>query len=99
MLEGVVLGLKQIQQNLSDAAELFEMAKAENDDDSLNSTAADIQDIEKRVAAMEFRRMLSHPMDPNNCFVDIQSGSGGTEAQDWASMLLRMYLRYSMDAQ
>jgi peptide chain release factor 2 len=94
MLEGVVLGLKQIRQNISDAAELFEMAKAENDDASLNSTAVDIQDIEKRVAAMEFRRMFSHPMDPNNCFVDIQSGSGGTEAQDWASMLLRMYLRY-----
>jgi peptide chain release factor 2 len=94
MLEGVVLGLKHIQQNLSDAAELFEMAKAENDDDSLNSTAADIRDIEQRVAAMEFRRMFAHPMDPNNCFVDIQAGSGGTEAQDWAAMLLRMYLRY-----
>ena len=94
MLEGVVLGLKQIQQNLSDAVELFEMAKAENDDESLSSTAADIQDIERRVAAMEFRRMFAHPMDPNNCFVDIQAGSGGTEAQDWASMLLRMYLRY-----
>ncbi|MDO8264326.1 MAG: peptide chain release factor 2 [Gallionella sp.] len=94
MLEGVVLGLKQIQQNLSDAAELFEMAKAENDDESLQGTAADIQDIEKRVAAMEFRRMFAHPMDPNSCFLDIQSGSGGTEAQDWASMLLRMYLRY-----
>ena len=94
MLEGVVLGLGKIQQDLSDAGELFEMAQAENDDDSLNSTAADIQDIEKRVAAMEFRRMFSHPMDPNNCFVDIQAGSGGTEAQDWAAMLLRMYLRY-----
>jgi peptide chain release factor 2 len=94
MLEGVVLGLTKIQQDLSDARELFEMAQAENDDESLNSTAADIQDIEKRVAAMEFRRMFSHPMDSNNCFVDIQSGSGGTEAQDWAAMLLRMYLRY-----
>ena len=94
MLEGVVLGLGKIQQDLSDASELFEMAQAEHDDASLNSTAADIQDIEKRVAAMEFRRMFSHPMDPNNCFVDIQAGSGGTEAQDWASMLLRMYLRY-----
>ncbi len=94
MLEGVVLGLTKIQQDLNDARELFAMAQAENDDDSLNSTAADIRDIEKRVAAMEFRRMFSHPMDPNNCFVDIQSGSGGTEAQDWASMLLRMYLRY-----
>src|SRR5450759_2111580 len=86
MLEGVVLGLTQIRQNLSDAAELFEMAKAENDEASLQGTATDIQDIEKRVADMEFRRMFSHPMDPNNCFIDIQSGSGGTEAQDWASM-------------
>ncbi len=94
MLEGVVLGLKEIQLNLSDAAELFEMAKAENDDESLQGTAADIQDIEKRIAAMEFRRMFAHPMDQNNCFLDIQSGSGGTEAQDWAAMLLRMYLRY-----
>ena len=94
MLEGVVLGLAKIQQDLNDARELFEMAQAENDDASLASTAADIQDIEKRVAAMEFRRMFSHPMDPNNCFVDIQAGSGGTEAQDWAAMLLRMYLRY-----
>jgi peptide chain release factor 2 len=93
-LEDVVLGLGKIQQDLSDASELFGMAQAENDDASLNSTAADIQDIEKRVAAMEFRRMFSHPMDPNNCFVDIQAGSGGTEAQDWAAMLLRMYLRY-----
>jgi len=94
MLEGIVLGLGKIQQDLSDARELFEMAQAENDDESIKSTAADIQDIEKRVAAMEFRRMFSHPMDPNNCFVDIQAGSGGTEAQDWAAMLLRMYLRY-----
>ncbi len=94
MLEDVVLGLAKIQQDLSDASELFEMAHAENDDASLNSTATDIADIEKRVAALEFRRMFSHPMDPNNCFVDIQAGSGGTEAQDWAAMLLRMYLRY-----
>ncbi|MDP1594750.1 MAG: peptide chain release factor 2 [Gallionella sp.] len=95
MLEGVVLGLCKIQQDLADAAELFEMSQAENDEESLDSTAADIQDIEKRVAEMEFRRMFNHPMDPNSCFVDIQAGSGGTEAQDWASMLLRMYLRYA----
>ncbi len=94
MLEGVVLGLTQIRQNLADATELFEMAQAENDEASLQATSADIQDIEKRVADMEFRRMFSHPMDANNCFVDIQAGSGGTEAQDWGSMLLRMYLRY-----
>ncbi|MDO8351110.1 MAG: peptide chain release factor 2, partial [Gallionella sp.] len=95
MLEGVVLGLGKIQQDLADAAELFEMSQEENDDESLNSTAADIQDIERRVAEMEFRRMFNHPMDPNSCFVDIQAGSGGTEAQDWASMLMRMYLRYA----
>ena len=94
MLEGVVLGLTKIQQDITDTGELFEMAQAENDDDSLNSIAADIRDIETRVADMEFRRMFAHPMDRNNCFVDIQAGSGGTEAQDWASMLLRMYLRY-----
>ncbi len=94
MLEGVVSGLSSIQQDLSDAQELFELAHAENDHESLHSTATDIQDIEKRVADLEFRRMFSHPMDPNNCFVNIQAGSGGTEAQDWAAMLLRMYLRY-----
>jgi len=94
MLEGVVLGLGKIQQDITDTGELFEMAQAENDDDSLQGIAADIRDIETRVADMEFRRMFAHPMDPNNCFVDIQAGSGGTEAQDWASMLLRMYLRY-----
>ncbi len=93
-LEAVVLGLTQIQQGLTDASELFEMAREENDDDSLQSIAADVQDIEKRVAELEFRRMFANPMDPNNCFIDIQAGSGGTEAQDWGSMLLRMYLRY-----
>jgi peptide chain release factor 2 len=94
MLEDIVLGLSKIKLDLSDASELFEMAQSENDDESLLGTASDIQDIEQRVAALEFRRMFSHPMDPNNCFVDIQAGSGGTEAQDWAAMLLRMYLRY-----
>ena len=93
-LEDVVLGLTQIGQNLEDAAELFEMAQAENDDDSLLSISADVQDIEKRVEALEFRRMFSNPADPNNCFIDIQAGAGGTEACDWASMLLRQYIRY-----
>ena len=95
MLEGVVLGLGKIGQDLSDAAELFEMSQEEADEESLISTAADIQDIERRVADLEFRRMFNHPMDPNSCFIDIQAGSGGTEAQDWASMLMRMYLRYA----
>ncbi len=89
-----MLGLTEIRQALADAAELFEMAKAENDEGSLQSIAADVQDVEKRVEALEFRRMFSNPADPNNCFVDIQAGAGGTEACDWASMLLRQYLRY-----
>lgn len=70
------------------------MARDENDDGTLASVADDLQGAEKTVADMEFRRMFSNPMDPNNCFLDIQSGSGGTEAQDWAQMLLRMYVRY-----
>ncbi len=94
MLEGIVLTLSPLDQNLNDAAELFEMAREENDDASLNSIVQDLQHMEKLVADMEFRRMFSQPMDANNCFIDIQAGSGGTEAQDWASMLLRMYLRY-----
>lgn len=94
MLEGIVLTLNQLNQDLDDTAELFEMALAENDDASLDSIVPDVQKMEKKVADMEFRRMFSKPMDSNNCFLDIQAGSGGTEAQDWASMLLRMYLRY-----
>ncbi len=94
MLEGVVLNLQQVEQSLSDAGELLEMALAENDDESLHSIADDIAQTEKLVADMEFRRMFSGQLDANNCFLDIQAGSGGTEAQDWGSMLLRMYLRY-----
>jgi len=94
MLEGIVLNLTQVDQSLNDNTELMEMALAENDDASLHSIAADIQQTEKIVADMEFRRMFSGELDANSCFIDIQSGSGGTEAQDWASILLRMYLRY-----
>jgi len=94
MLEGVVLNLNQVESTLNDAEELMEMALAENDDASLHSIAEDIQRMETLVSAMEFRRMFSGAMDANNAFIEIQAGSGGTEAQDWASMLLRMYLRY-----
>jgi len=94
MLEDVVDGLSKIKQDLEDSAELFEIAQAENDDNSLNSIATDIADVQKRVEALEFRRMFSNPADPNNCFIDIQAGAGGTEACDWASMLLRQYLKY-----
>jgi len=79
---------------LSDSGELFAMAKAEDDDATLLGIEADVQGLEKRVAQLEFQRMFSNPLDPNNCFVDIQAGSGGTEAQDWASMLERMYLKF-----
>ena len=70
------------------------MGREENDEATLHSVLADTAKLEKIVADMEFRRMFSNAMDPNNCFVDIQSGSGGTEAQDWAAMLERMYLKY-----
>ena len=73
---------------------LFEMAAEEGDDGTLESVGNDAIEIAKSVEQLEFRRMFANPMDPNNCFVDIQAGSGGTEAQDWASMLERMYLRY-----
>ena len=93
-LEGVVLSLGTIQQNLTDTKDLFEMAREEHDDDTLHAVSTDIDGLEKEVAAMEFRRMFNNPQDPNPCFIEIQAGAGGTEAQDWASMLLRMYIRY-----
>ncbi len=93
-LELVVATLNSVEQSIQDSRDLFEMAREEKDDDTMLIVEADSLDIEKRVAEMEFRRMFSGPMDANNCFIEFQSGSGGTEAQDWASMLLRMYLRY-----
>ena len=93
-LESVVATLEKLDQGLRDARDLFAMARAENDDSALNAIGEDIAGMDKVVAGMEFRRMFSNPMDPNNCFLDIQSGSGGTEAQDWASMLERMYLKF-----
>jgi len=93
-LEGVVLTLIKAQADLQDMNDLLAMAKEEGDDDTFESVFADTQEIQKVIEGMEFRRMFSNPMDPNNCFIDIQAGAGGTEAQDWASMLLRQYLRY-----
>ena len=83
-----------VDRDLRDARELFDMAAGENDDDSLAAVGNDIAGIETRVAAMEFRRMFSGEMDAASCFIDIQSGAGGTESQDWTAMLLRMYLYY-----
>ena len=93
-LENVVLTLDRVGEGLKDAGELFEMAREESDDDTLNAVVADVDGIEKEVAKLEFRRMFNNPADPLNCFIDIQAGAGGTEAQDWASMLLRMYIKY-----
>ena len=93
-LEDTVVTLEIVGRHLQDAQELFLMAKEENDDGTLISIAEDVAQSEKKITEMEFRRMFSDPIDINNCFVDIQSGSGGTEAQDWAAMLERMYLRY-----
>jgi peptide chain release factor 2 len=90
----VVGTLSRVGSGLSDAAELFGMAREENDDATLASVFSDIEKLEKDVAGMEFRRMFSNPLDPNNCFIDVQAGSGGTEAQDWAAMLERMYLKF-----
>ncbi len=90
----IVASLSSLKIGLKDAQELFEMAREENDDDTLLSVAADSEALEKQIADMEFKRMFSQPMDANNCFIEFQSGSGGTEAQDWCNMLLRMYLRY-----
>lgn len=93
-LESVVNSLGGLHARLKDAAELFEMARAEDDDSTLQAVGDDVGGIEKTVAEMEFRRMFHNPLDPNNCFLDIQAGAGGTEAQDWASMVERMYLHY-----
>ncbi len=93
-LEGLVSTLDQLHHDLADTTELFGMARGDNDASALASLEKDAAGIEKTVAGLEFRRMFSQPMDANNCFVDIQSGSGGTEAQDWAQILERMYLRY-----
>src|SRR5699024_7902793 len=86
-LEGVVIELDDIQQGLRDARELFELAALDNDDATLNAIEGDLQRIGQRIEDLEFRRMFSNPADPSNCFLDIQAGAGGTEAQDWASML------------
>ena len=89
-----MLSLTGIDADLRDATDLFEIAREEQDDATLAALEDDARGLEKRVEEMEFHRMFSNPMDPNNCFIDIQAGAGGTEAQDWASMLLRQYLRY-----
>ncbi len=93
-LEINVEGLEKITQRLVDANELIAFARAENDESMLQEIKNDVDDIATHVERLEFQRMFSGEMDSKNAYLDIQSGSGGTEAQDWAEMLLRMYLRF-----
>ena len=93
-LEDIVLVLQSVGQGLKDARELYDMAREEADFDTIQGIEADAQAMEEKVGKLEFRRMFNNPQDPNPCFLEIQAGAGGTEAQDWASMLLRMYLKY-----
>ncbi len=86
--------LEQLEGGLNDAADLLEMAADEGDEDTVEAVSADLEVFERQIAELEFRRMFSGEMDAKNAFLDIQAGSGGTEAQDWAEMLLRMYLRW-----
>ena len=86
--------LQELERQIADAGELFDMGAADADEEMLESVEIDTAQVRARVEALEFRRMFANPADPANCFIDIQAGAGGTEAQDWASMLLRQYLKY-----
>jgi peptide chain release factor 2 len=90
----VVQTINHLTSNLADNTELYDMAKAEGDEGSLAAIEAETAKLEETVKELEFRRMFNNPADPSNCFIDIQAGAGGTEACDWASMLLRQYLKY-----
>lgn len=94
-LEAVVAVLDRLNSGLADAGDLFDLAADEGDEETLSAIAADLERLERELVQLEFRRMFSGEMDAANCFVEIQSGSGGTEAQDWAEILLRMYLRWA----
>ena len=96
-LESVVKTIEDLDSGIADTREILDMAVEENDADMLNDVQTDIDAMEAQLATLEFRRMFSGEMDQNSAFLDIQSGSGGTEAQDWAEMLLRMYLRWADD--
>ena len=94
-IEDVVNTLTSLAQLIADSTELFELAAADSDDETLIAIETDAEQFQATLEGMEFRRMFNNPADPLNCFLDIQAGAGGTEAQDWASMLLRQYLRYA----
>jgi peptide chain release factor 2 len=94
-LEDVVNTLTRLEQDIADNLELFEMVKTESDESGLMSIEEETHALTQTIESLEFRRMFNNPADPSNAFLDIQAGAGGTEACDWASMLLRQYLRYA----
>jgi len=94
-LEKIVGSQDRLTSGLADAGELLDLAEQEDDEATVGEIVADLDTFESVIADLEFRRMFSGEMDASNAFVDIQSGAGGTEAQDWAEMLLRMYLRWA----
>ena len=91
----MVLTLDKLTRELADNAELYEMSKEEGDEAGLLTIEAETAKLKPEIEQLEFRRMFSNEADPLNCFVDIQAGAGGTEACDWAGMLLRQYLKYA----
>ena len=95
LLDDVVLTLTHLQDHLSDNTELFEMSRDDGDHASLLTIETETAQLEDTIKGLEFRRMFNNPADPLNCFLDIQAGAGGTEACDWAAMLLRQYSRYA----
>jgi peptide chain release factor 2 len=94
-IEDIVLTLRAVDGEARNLKDLFGLAREEEDDATFEAVETDLLDLAAMIEKLEFRRMFSHPMDPANCFVEIQAGAGGTEAQDWAGMLERMYLRYT----
>lgn len=94
-LEAIVDNFSQLEQKIADTIELLQLVIEEQDADSLQALTVDIQSIETQLALLEFQRMFAGKMDDNNAYLEIQSGSGGVEAQDWAEMILRMYLRWA----
>ncbi len=93
-LDTVVATIDHLSSNLADNTELYDMAKADGDEASLLAIEAEAGKLQATVGELEFRRMFNNPADSSNCFIDVQAGAGGTEACDWAAMLLRQYLKY-----
>ncbi|MFT5707773.1 MAG: peptide chain release factor 2 [Oceanospirillaceae bacterium] len=93
-LENIVTTLEQLLEGVTDGRDLLEMAVEEDDEEAVAEVVLEVAALMGRLEVLEFRRMFSGAADPNNAFLDIQSGSGGTEAQDWAEMVLRMFLRW-----